>query len=377
MFRKRRPTTRAGITRLPLQTPKDVTTLRTYKPVRRQLTRNPLRRIDVLAPVLVLSLLVTGCAGAADDGAGGGDSDTLVLVTGGASANQMAPYLAELLGYAEEEGLSLSVNSVDANVLNIVVGGQADVGEIGSGTALVPVKDGKDTAIIYGVGPGAGSGFMAGTDGIETFADCTRVATHKAGSAAYSAAAAYKKATNAGYEILEYGAPGDVVASVLAGHNDCAVSSSGILTPGLEKGLHLIIDPEDPATIPPNSVQGAVGVGLWGMKDNLEHKRSAVVKLMKAMVKVEAYLKKTDPEEVAKVLVTHSDFETNDVSQLARNVAAETGLMFPNSGEILEQEWPSTLSFYSWGLPFVDPDDSLWSFENRVDMSYLSSATSD
>lgn len=340
-------------------------------------------RIALLAPALAIAVALSGCGGGSGAAGGDGDGgqgvgetvDTLSVVTGGASANQMVPYLAETLGYAEEEGLNLSVKSVDANVLNIIVSGQADVGEIGSGTALVPVKDGKDTAIIYALGSGSATGFMAAIDGIDSPDQCTNVATHKAGSSAYSSAASYNEALDAGWAIQEYGTPTDVVASVLSGRNDCAVSSLGILTPGLSEGLHLIIDPDkDPGSVPPGSVQGALGVGLWGMKENLDSKRDAVVKLVKATNRVKEYLASTDPHKVAEALVKHSDFETNDVDRLAANIAAETGLLFPDDGAILADNWPTTLRFYGWGNADIDPDDELWAFERRVDTSYFDAA---
>ena len=52
-------------------------------------------------------------------------------------------------------------------------------------------------------------------------------------------------------QALQWGMTNQVVPSVLSGGSNCAVSAFGVLRPGLENGLHLVVDPRNPATIPP------------------------------------------------------------------------------------------------------------------------------
>jgi ABC-type nitrate/sulfonate/bicarbonate transport system substrate-binding protein len=334
------------------------------------------RRAAAATAALALgSALLTGCADSGAQASGSDEGgDSLFIATGGASANQLVPYLAEVLGYAEDEGLDLKVQSLEANVVSAVVAGRADMAEFGSGSALAPVSEGKDTALVFGVQAGWATGFVAAGDGIDDLSQCKRVSTHPRGSSAYSSAASYKKATGADYELVEFTTPTDVVASVLSGQSDCASSSLGILTPGLSEGLHLILDARDEAQIPPDSVQGTTGVGLWGMKDGLAEKKSATVKLMRALAKVQDYLETATPEEVATELVKHPDFAANEVDALAANVKAEVPFFFPNDGRILDEDWEKTLVYYQIGNPAIEPGDDLWSYDSRVDMSYFDEA---
>lgn len=331
--------------------------------------RSP-RRMLVAGIALALAGSLAACG---NDNASGDDSgtDKLFIATGGGTANQLIPYLAEVLGYADDEGLDLEVKSLEAQVVATVVAGRADLAEFGAGTALAPVNEGKDTRIVFGIQKGQATGFLAASDGVDTIDDCKTLATHPTGSSSFASASAYKEATGATYQIREFPTPTDVVASVISGQADCAVSSLGILTPGLTQGMHLVIDAREDSQIPPDSVQGTTGVSLWGMHDALSKKKSAVEKLMKALAKVQEYLATATPEDVAAELVKHPDFKANDPAALAKNVEAEMSFFFPNDGRILEEDWAASLEYYKVGNPSIDPSAEPWSYESRVDMSYF------
>lgn len=332
----------------------------------------------VAAALVTAALASAGLAACADSDAESSSdgTDSLFVATGGASANQMVPYLAQTLGYAEEEGLDLEVKTLEANTVAAVVAGRADIAEFGAGSALAPVSEGKDTTIIVGLQGGETTGFVAAGEGIDDLTQCKRLATNPKGSSAYSSAAAYRAATGATYEIVEFTTPADVAASTVSGQTDCASSSLGVLSAGLSQGLELIIDPNKPEQIPPNSIQGTVGVSLWGMKDVLAEKSAAVEKLMKSLVKVQEYLETATPEEIAESLIENDDFKAYDPAALATAVEGELPFLFPNDGRIDADQWPATLTYYKYGNPAIDPEGDVWSFENRVDMSYLDKASS-
>lgn len=333
------------------------------------------RAAAALAAAALASAGLAACASSDAEGSSGG-SDSLFVATGGASANQMVPYLAETLGYAKEEGLDLKVKTLEANTVAAVVAGRADIAEFGAGSALAPVGEGKDTSIIVGLQGGETTGFVMAGKGIDEITQCKRLATNPKGSSAYSSAAAYKKATGATYDIVEFTTPADVAASVVSGQTDCASSSLGVLSAGLSQGLHLIIDPNKPEQIPPDSIQGTVGVSLWGMKDELQKKSAAVEKLMKALVKVQKYLETATPDEIAASLKKNSDFTAYEAAALATAVKGELPFLFPNDGRIDADQWPATLTYYKYGNPAIDPTGDVWSFDKRVDMSYMDKATS-
>ena len=297
-------------------------------------------------------------------------TDKLVALSAG-NTTPLAPiYLAETLGYAKQEGLDFTVKTVFANSLNLVVAGDGDLSVIGVSSALVPVREGKETSIVYAISSGLGTGFMAASPSVKTIADCTRVSTSRAGSAVFSSAMAYKTNGGGTFNILELGDANQIVASVLSGGSDCAVSALAVLQPGLEKGLHLLVDPRNPATVPANTIQNTVSSGLWGMRDNLRQKRPAVEKLMKALKRVEQFIKTATPEQVAAELVKHPDFKTFTADAIAKQVVAEKLFWFPDGGYVRNSAWPGTLAYYKYGLPFIDATNKLYMWEERVDMSY-------
>ena len=296
--------------------------------------------------------------------------DKLVALSAG-NTTPLAPiYLAETLGYAKQEGLDFTVKTVFANSLNLVVAGDGDLSVIGVSSALVPVREGKETSIVYAISSGLGTGYMAASASIKTIADCTRVSTSRAGSAVFSSAMAYKTSSGGKFNILELGDANQIVASVLSGGSDCAVSALAVLQPGLEKGMHLLVDPRNPATVPPNTIQGTISSGLWGMKDNLRQKRPAMEKLMRALKRVDQFIKNSTPEQVAAELIKHPDFKTFTLDTIAKQVVAEKLFWFPDGGYIRSSAWPGTLTYFKYGLPFIDGSNKLYAWEERVDMSY-------
>jgi len=185
---------------------------------------------------------------------------------------------------------------------------------------------------------------------------------------------AYKISSGGKFNILELGDANQIVPSVLSGGSDCAVSALAVLQPGLDRGMQLLVDPRNPATVPPNTIQNTVSSGLWGMKDNLRQKRPAVEKLMRALKRVEQFIKTATPEQVAAELIKHPDFKTFTPEAIARQVAGEKLFWFPDGGYIRNSAWPGTLAYYKFGLPFIDAGNKLYTWEERVDMSYWISA---
>lgn len=324
--------------------------------------------------LLVRGLVVLFAATSATFALAQATPDKLVALSAG-NTTPLAPiYLAETLGYAKQEGLDLTVKTVFANSLNLVVAGEGDLSVIGVSSALVPVREGKETSIIYAISSGLGTGFMAASPNVKSIADCTRVSTSRAGSAVFSSAMAYKTTGGGKFNILELGDANQIVASVLSGGSDCAVSALAVLQPGLEKGLQLLVDPRNPATVPPNTIQNTVSSGLWGMKDNLRQKRPAVEKLMRALKRVEQFIKTASPEQVAAELIKHPDFKTYTPDAIAKQVVGEKLFWFPDGGYVRNANWPGTLAYYKYGLPFIDAGNKLYSWDERVDMSYWISA---
>jgi hypothetical protein len=186
---------------------------------------------------------------------------------------------------------------------------------------------------------------------------------------------AYKNATGAGFNVVPITDATQVLPSVLSGTNDCALYALSTLKPGLASGaIHLVVDPQDLATVPKDTLQGTIGISLWGLKANLQEKRSAMVKLMKALLQADQYMKTATAREVGAALHKFPDLQTFTEEQLATLYEAEKPFLAPERGFISKEVWPATLRLYAYGTPFVNGTDAKWSYEQRVDMSYFNAA---
>lgn len=91
---------------------------------------------------------------------------------------------------------------------------------------------------------------------------------------------------------------------------------------------------------------------------------------MRALKRVEQYIKTTPPDVVAAALIKHEDFKTYKPGDIAKQVELEKQFWFPDGGYIRSGTWPASLKYYQYGLTFIDPANKLYSWESRVDMSY-------
>src|SRR3712207_2830935 len=102
-----------------------------------------------VAAGVVLSLTLSACGGSDADGGGSGGSDTLTVASGAAVPLFGPTYLAESLGYFEEEEVDVDImDNTGANTGNFIASGEAD---IAVWTLAVPVTlaiQGKQTSIV-------------------------------------------------------------------------------------------------------------------------------------------------------------------------------------------------------------------------------------
>lgn len=158
-------------------------------------TFSPVRKAVVTFAAATLAVTLVAC-GSDDDSQGDpGSEDTskepdkFVIAAGGVGVYNATPYIAEVEGYFEEAGLEVTINQAGSNTLNLVVGGQADVGMIGATTALFPVPNGKETSLIYANDTLAGFTYFGSSDpDVKTVNDCKKVSTGATGTSTFSMA---------------------------------------------------------------------------------------------------------------------------------------------------------------------------------------------
>jgi NitT/TauT family transport system substrate-binding protein len=284
-------------------------------------------------------------------------------------------YVAKNAGFFEEENLDLSVEQLGGNVGNAVISERVDLAMIGPGAALIPVKDGKDTKIIYNH-VGNGLLILAATKGITKATDCKRVATLNPGSSMYGWAVAFKGGFSASYDIVPFGDVPSVAAAVTSGNTDCATMTISQFDKAEKDGLVTgLADPRRPDTMPAgNEVPKDLHEGaFWGLTDNLKKKEEAVIRFTRAIDKAVKFIEDNDDLTVAKILRKEKDIALlGDDAAVAADVAANRYAFAPHGGYIDQTDWDNCLKFLkASGLDFIDPSDPKWQREARVDMTYL------
>jgi ABC-type nitrate/sulfonate/bicarbonate transport system substrate-binding protein len=153
------------------------------------LQHRPIRRLG--AALVVIGLATTAAACSSSSKGGGGD--TLTVAAGGITDSNAALYVALEKGYYADEHVKVSIKQAAGNASTLVVGGQADLGQLGTSAALTPIKDGKQTSVVFAVS-GSPLAYIVGNPKIGSVTDCKKVTTTYVGSGPYSEVSLYEKA---------------------------------------------------------------------------------------------------------------------------------------------------------------------------------------
>jgi len=299
----------------------------------------------------------------------------LLTVAIGAAGTYSSPlFLANVLGYAEEEGVKLTINTVGTNVLNVVLAEQADIGLGGVGQSLPPIEQGKGTKILYALESGAVSATVVATKDIESMEDCTSVVTSPVGSSAYSATMAYLDAVDSDAPVTAIPTVDALIPSLLSGQHDCAVNATSSFVGGMTDDLHVIVDPQDEDSMPTTLPLESTGIILWGIDTHLKEISPAVEGLMRALIKSEEFLATASDEEVAEALTKEPNLAAFTQEELETAYKGDKPFLVPNGGLITADTWENNLELYSFSFPQIAQGDPIWDFENVVDSSYLEAA---
>jgi len=341
------------------------------------LTRS-VRRAILGSAAAATAVLLASCstAPAEPSGSDSGPAELQPLTIAiGAAGTYVAPlFLANVQGYAEEEGLDLDIQTVGTNVLNVVLAGQADLGLGGVGQSLPPIQEGKGTNILYALESGAVSATVVGTDDIDSIEDCTKVITSPQGSSAYSATMAYLDAVDSDAAVTAVPTLDAIIPALLSGEQDCAVNATSTFVGKLSEGLHVIVDPQDEDTMPTTLPLESTGIILWGIDTHLAEIGDKVEALMRAMVKAEDFLATASDEEIVDALTQEPNLAAFTPDALATAFQGDKPFLVPNGGVIDEATWKNNLELYAFSFPQIAEGDSIWEFENVVDSSFIEAA---
>lgn len=323
----------------------------------------------------VSSLILAACGGggsSAGSTASNAPVPPLTIAVFAINAAFAHVYVAEAEGYFQQSGVTVNViDGTAANTLNLVVAGQADLGMIGAGTALLPVSQGKETSIVYAHIGNANGGVVVTRKGITSMSQIKRMAATTPGTSSYGYANFYKINQHLNYDIVPFQDVQTMRAALASGQVDGACNSYVQFQDLIANGqVNVLIDTRDPAVrkqyVGPDYPEAAI----FGMTDNLNSKKQSMIRFLHAIGLADKFIDSHTPDQIAASLRKVAAFQTVTLSALTAQVVNSVPYYAPNHGYISASVWAFAMSQYKlWGLQ-VDPSNSEYSYQRRVNMSF-------
>jgi ABC-type nitrate/sulfonate/bicarbonate transport system substrate-binding protein len=285
-------------------------------------------------------------------------------------------YLGESEGYFKKEGVSVTLQSnTGSNTLNVVVSGQTDLGMIGAGAPLLAAKEGKPTSIIYAHVGNANGGTVVARSGFNTLDAIKNVGATGIGSSSYGFCNYYKQTKQTQWNVVVLQDVPTMLAALKSGRIDGACNNVANFRPLIDsKEVHIVVDTRDPAAREKYLGKDYPEAAIFGITSNLQTKRPAVIAFMKAVGAADKFLHTQSARAVAESLHKLSVFSTIPVEAIEMQVTDNKPYFSPNAGYISPAVWEFAITQYNtWGLA-VDPKDSTFAYDKRVDMSYYDAA---
>lgn len=358
----------------------------------RRAGKSPIRARCALVIPLVAMTLVAACSSSGGDTAAPGTekNPSLVVAVTLLDPVRSSELIASTEGFFTKNNVDVDLKVLGGSTLNSLVSGQIDVAVQSTGTAFAPVVQGKSTSIIFAEGGGGMSGSLvvpatSSARSIEDLAGKRVAISGSAGSASWGYAQAYTR-----YLVAKGLAPLDLIPmasatatqSVASGSVDGMVGAAAYFGgSAVKQRVRFIVDgstTEGQSTFAELGIpKDMVEASAYGITDNLRNKRVAVERFVKAIKEASAWIQEKDSTTIAESLRKFPGFEKyGDVPDIAHSVDLVKVNLAPAGGSITPEAWQGTLKELSnWEIPGFTAEDPKWSFDNRVDMSFLDAKT--
>jgi len=330
--------------------------------------------------IATTALLTMGVAGGS---AQNPPSLTIALAT---SQSDILTYIANQQGYFSRQGVSVTTrDNTGAATTSLIVSGQADLAAFAAPAPLAVALQGQNSSIIWAIsGGGVGGSMLADGKTVKTLQDLKdldncRLGSFPPGTSSYGYAQLYKRKYNSNCTISPSSNQAVQVAALASGAVNATVGGYAYLAPAAKvMDVPFVIN-----TLISRQRANALGppfteVVFWGMKNNLDSKRNAVVRYLRALALAQDFVLNSPTNRVASVLERVPDFAALPPNDVKNYVVPSFKGFMPLGGRnsyIDRGRWSFALQRYTlFGLPNFDPSASAVSYENRIDMSYYTQA---
>jgi len=323
---------------------------------------------------------------------GTASAQTATLKVGQPSlASDILVHVAQAKGYFAKNGVNVEiVENLGANTPNSLVAGQIDIAAYTAPSSLQIAIQGKNATVIYGINGASSGGSMFGVPGKVTTIDqvkalsTCRIATFPPGAVTYALSIVYRLKLNSKCDLVPLLDAASQIGAVQAGRADVLVGNIGnFLTAIAQKKLVPILDTRDREKAKAIFGPDYVSAAMVGIRENLQSKRDAVAKFLKALDDAGKYLQKTPDTTITDLMSRFPTFAALELKIRRSTVRSLIKYLWSYAqpgygGYILKTDWDRALKKYrAWGLSGYDATSPTYAFDQRVDMSFYRAGIGD
>lgn len=289
-------------------------------------------------------------------------------------------FIASARGYFAQAGIDVRMQATGANTIASVVSGQVDLGMFGTGQALLPVKQGKATTVIYNfLGAGnAGAVGVAADSPVRRLEDLAgkRVGVLGGGGASFGWGqiySEYAKKNGAGpFNVISQGQVGTLVSSVASGQLDAVVGTGSWFYTNPK--IRVLVDPTQPDVKAKFVGEPYAEASIFGLSSWVRDNRELVTRFLAALMQADQVLRSTSAADIAAQLARDPAFAGQSQQTIEASVRYNQSFYSPTKGNISAADWNISLArFSAWNLG-ITASAPEYSYAQRVDMSYLRDA---
>ena len=345
----------------------------------------------VIASLSVFSLLLAACGGAPTTSSPSvaptqaaatvaprptGPTDPIKIAVTSLTAGNAVTYIAIAEGFFKEANVEVTtIDAAGPNLLNLVVSGQADLGQGSMTNALTATLQDKPMKVLFQYQGNAAGGFLAAKNEYTSLSQIKRVGAGGPGTSIFGYCNFFKAAAKATWECVPMESYTVRKAAFLSGQIDAVMDTYAQLFDMVEKGqAKAMIDVRKPEVRRLYMKEDTGDAGIWGLTETLEKKREAVTRFMTGIGKAVAWMDSHTDMEIALSLKKVKTFDALTAENLAGQEKNYREVNHPNKGYITEAAWGVDLDGWAlWGLGDAITSkikDPIFSYKQRVDMSF-------
>jgi ABC-type nitrate/sulfonate/bicarbonate transport system substrate-binding protein len=339
-------------------------------------------RVGVVGFMVAVALLSAGASQGATRAHSTAQAQSLVFAVGGVNTVSAAVYVAKAEGYFKKYGVDVRLlDNVGSLAIPLVAAGQADLAMLGPGSPLLASKQGRDMRIVFSPAGGGTGATLVGGKGITSIDQLRgkRIGTLSPGTSTYGAAVFYNQKYNLNADIVPLQTGSTIAGALASGQIQGATGVFSDYASLVANGIATyLIDTR-------NVSQRRTALGddwpeasYFGMARNMNKKRATIVRFLAGIRQANIFMQKATDAKLAADLRKFVGFQTIDPAVLPQLVAGARDYWNSSgtpTGMITPATWTLALTRLAGsGLTGFAADDPDFTYEKRIDMSYLRSA---